>query len=192
MFTRLRKFSSSVFLYAWFWLAQPPIGFGLFLCVCVFKSPKKDENWYELPGLKNYEKVGVEYGCLGALGNNRVRLKISQTFAIMPVIPAILHKLDFILFFIHPRGQFRWIYVSGQLSNLGFKTLYSGRDASYTSKRFCLCLNIFLNLSWKCFFLKRHMTFSSIIFVFLFLFLFFIFLFLFYFILLLLLFFYPF
>ena len=79
MFTRLRKFSSSVFLYGWFWLAQPPIGFGLFFFVCVFKSPKKDENWYELPGLKNYEKLGVEYGCLGALGNNRVRLKISQT-----------------------------------------------------------------------------------------------------------------
>ena len=151
----------------WLWL--------VFFFVCVFKSPKKDENWYELPGLKNYKKVGVEYGCLGALSNNRVPLKISQTFAIMPVMPVILHKLDFILFFIHPRGQFRWIYVSGQPSNLGFKTLYSGRDASYTSKRFCLCLNIFLNLSWKRFFLKRHMTFSSIIFVFLFLFLFFIF-----------------
>ena len=39
--------------------------------------------------------MGVEYGCLGALGNNRVQLEISQTSAIMTVMPVISHKTLF-------------------------------------------------------------------------------------------------
>ena len=40
--------------------------------------------------------MGVgEYGCLGALGNYRVQLKVSQTGAIMIVMPVISHKTLF-------------------------------------------------------------------------------------------------
>ena len=69
--------------------------------LCVFNLPKKDENWYEPPGLRQEDdkklqkKWGVEYGCLGALGNNCVQLKISQTSAILTEMPVISHKTLF-------------------------------------------------------------------------------------------------
>ena len=39
--------------------------------------------------------MGVEYGCLGALGNYRVQLKVSQTSAIMIVLHVKSHETLF-------------------------------------------------------------------------------------------------